>query len=109
MKKLTKHHQTTIYPNENLNSIFPFTQEELCEPPKLQITEKALIYDLPKYDRIQTRSETRNKNISQETSLDKLQEYADRIEEMEDRNDPLDKENDIEDDKSIDSKKNLNH
>jgi len=49
-------------PDENLDSI-PFTQEELCGPPKLQITEKALIDDLPKYDRIQTRSQTRNKNI----------------------------------------------
>jgi len=67
--------------DENLDSI-PFTQEKLCEP-KLQITEKALIHD-PKYDRIQTRSQTRNKNIRQETSLDKLQEYAHKIEEMED-------------------------
>jgi len=36
-----------------------------------------------------------------------LQEYADKIEEMEERNDP-DKESDIEDDKSIDSKEDLN-
>jgi len=39
-------------PDENLDSI-PFTQEELCESPKLQITEKALIHDPPIYDRIQ--------------------------------------------------------
>jgi len=39
-------------PDENLGSI-PFAQEELCEP-KLQITEKVLIHDLPKYDRIPT-------------------------------------------------------
>jgi len=94
-------------PDENLDSI-PFTQEELCEPPKPQIIEKALIHDLPKYDRIQTRNQTRNKNIRQETSLDKLQEDADKIEEMEDKNDPPDKENDIEDDKSIDSEEGLN-
>jgi len=50
----------------------------------------------------------RYKNIHQETSLDKLQEYADKIEEMEDRNDPSDKESDIEDNKSKDSKENLN-
>jgi len=37
-----------------------------------------------------------------------LQEYADKIEEMEDRNDPPDKKGDIEDDKSIDSKEDLN-
>jgi len=73
-----------------LDSI-PFTQEELCEPPKLQNTEKALIHDLPKYDRIQTRSQTRNKNTHQKTSLDRPQEYADKIEEMEDRNDPPNK------------------
>jgi len=48
---------------ENLDTI-PFTQEELCEPEKLQITEKALIHDSLKYDRIQTRSQTRNKNSS---------------------------------------------
>jgi len=30
----------------NLDSI-PFTQEEPCEPPKLQIIEKALIHDFP--------------------------------------------------------------
>jgi len=93
-------------PEESSDSI-PFTQEELCEPSKLQITEKALIHDLPRYDRIQTRSQTRNKNIRQETSPDKLQEYADKIEEMEDGNDS-DKESDIEDDKSIDSKEDLN-
>jgi len=75
----------------------------LCEAQKLQITEK-LVYDPPKYDRIQTRSQTRNKNIRQETSLEKLQKYADEIEEMEDRNDPSDKESDIEDDKNINSK-----
>jgi len=80
----------------------------LCGPPKLQITEKALIHDLPKYDKTQTRSQTRNRNIHQETLLDKLQEYADKIEEMEDRNDPPDKESDIEDNKSIDSKEDLN-
>jgi len=34
-------------PDENLDSI-PFMQEELCESPKLQITEKALIHDPPK-------------------------------------------------------------
>jgi len=51
-------------PDENLDSI-PFTQEELCEPPKLQIIEKALIHDLPKCDRIQTRSQTRNKKFHQ--------------------------------------------
>jgi len=90
-------------PDENFDSI-PFTQEELCEPSKLQVTEKALIHDLPKYDRIQTRSQTRNKNIRQETSLDKLQRYADKIKKMEDRNDPPDKESDIEDDKNIDNK-----
>jgi len=90
-----------------LNSI-SFTQEELCEPQKLQITEKALIH-LPKYDKIQTRSQTRNKNIRQETSFDKLQEYADKIKEMEDGNDPPDKESDIEDDKTIDSKEDLNN
>jgi len=38
-------------PDENLDSI-PFMQEELCKPPKLQITEKTLIHDLHKYDRI---------------------------------------------------------
>jgi len=37
-----------------------------------------------------------------------LQEYADKIEEIEDKNDPLDKESNIEDNKSIDSKENLN-
>jgi len=93
--------------DENLDSI-PFTQEELCEPSKLQITEKTLIHDHLKYNRIQTRSQTRKKNIRQETSLDKLQEYADKIEEMEDRNDPSDKKSDIEDDKNIDSKEDLN-
>jgi len=46
--------------DKNTDSI-PFTQE-LYQPPKLQITEKALIHDFPKYDRIQTRSQTRNKN-----------------------------------------------
>jgi len=80
------------------------TQEELCELPKLQITEKAFIYDLPKYNRIQTQSQTRNKNTRQEKALDKLQEYADKIKEMENRNDSPDKESDIEDDKSIDNK-----
>jgi len=94
-------------PDENSDSI-PFTQEELYEPPKPQITEKALIHEPPKCDRIQTRSQTRNKNIHQETSLDKLQKYADKIEEMEDRNDSPDKESDIEDNKSIHSKENLN-
>jgi len=95
-------------PDENLDSI-PFTQEELCGSSKLQITEKALIHDLPKYDRIQTRSQIcRNKNIHQETSLDILQKYADKIEEMEDRNDPPDEESDIEDDESIDSEEDLN-
>jgi len=37
-----------------------------------------------------------------------LQEYADKIEEIEDRNDSPYKESEIEDDKSIDSKENLN-
>jgi len=99
-KKINK---TSSDDDKNLDSI-PFTREELCEPPKLPITEKALIHDLPKYDRIQTRSQTRNKNIHQETSLDKLQEYdkiTDKIEEMEDRNNPPDKESDIEDKRSI--------
>jgi len=64
-----------------------------------------LIHDLPKYDRIQTRNQTRNKNIRQKTSFNKLQEYADKIKEIEDGNDPPD----IEDDKSIDSKEDLNN
>jgi len=108
MKKIDETSLDDDQPDENLDSI-PFTQEELRESPKLQITEKALIHDLPKYDRIQTRSQTRNKNIRQETSPDKLQEYADKIEEIEeDRHDPPDKESNIEDDKSIASKKDLN-
>jgi len=102
-----KINETSPDDDENLDSI-PFTQEEPCEPPKLEITEKAIIHDLPKYDRIQTRSQTRNKNIHQETSLDKLQEYTDKIEEMEDRNDSPDKKGNIENDKSIDSKEDLN-
>jgi len=32
----------------------PFTQEELCESSKLQITERAIIYDLPRNNRILT-------------------------------------------------------
>jgi len=35
----------------NTDSI-PFTQEKLCESSKLQITERALIHDPPRNDRI---------------------------------------------------------
>jgi len=39
--------------NGNIDSIL-FTQEELCESSKLQITERALIHDSPRNDRILT-------------------------------------------------------
>jgi len=88
--------------NESMDSIL-FTQEELWT---FETTNyrKSINHDPLKYDRIQTRSQTTNKNICQKTSLDKLQEYADKIEEIKDRNDSLDKESNIEDDKSIDRK-----
>jgi len=41
--------------SENTDSI-SFTHEELCEPSGLQITEEALIHELPNYNRMQTRS-----------------------------------------------------
>jgi len=42
-----KINKTSPDDDKNLDSI-PFTQEELCESPKLQITEKALIHDFPR-------------------------------------------------------------
>jgi len=39
--------------NGNIDSIL-FTQEELCESSKLQITERALIHDSPRNDRMLT-------------------------------------------------------
>jgi len=82
----------------------PFTQEELCESPKLQITEEALIHDPPRNDRILTRSQTKSKNIDQEKSFKDPQKNKDKIEEIKNRNNPPDKESDTEDDKNIDDK-----
>jgi len=84
----------------NTDSI-SFTQEELCESPKLRITEGVLIHDFPN-DRILTRSQIKSRNIHQENLFKDSQRNKDKIEEIEDRNDPLDKGSDTEDDKNID-------
>jgi len=88
--------------DEHADSI-PFTQEELCESLKLQITEKALIHDPPRNDRILIRSQTKSRNIDQEKSFKDLQKNKDEIEEIEDRNDPPDKGSDTEDDEKTDN------
>lgn len=81
-------------PEKNTDSI-PFTDKELNEPPKSRITERALIHDPSKYNRIQTRSQARNKNIHQEESSENLH---DDIEERENENNS-DKRSDTEEDK----------
>lgn len=78
--------------DENIDSI-PFTHEELCEPSRLYITEEALIHEPLNYNKMQTRSQTKNKNVYREILS---QEEEDEIKEMEDKNDPPDKEKDIE-------------
>jgi len=80
----------------------PFTQEELCESPKLQITERALIHDPPRNDRILTRSQTKSRNIDQEKSFNDSQRDENEIKEIKDRNDPPDKGSDTEDDEKTD-------
>jgi len=84
--------------NENTDSI-SFTHEELCKPSRLQITEEILIHEPPNCNRIQTRSQTKNKNIRQEILS---QENENKIKEVGNRNDPPDKERDIEENASID-------
>jgi len=86
----------------NTDSI-PFIQE-LCETPKLQITEAVLIHDPPN-DRILTRSQTKSRNIDRENSFKTSQRNKDEIEEIENRNDPPDKGSDTEDDKNTTTKK----
>ena len=51
--------------DENTDSIL-FTHEKLCKPTRLQITEEALIHEPPNYNKIQTRGETKNKNVNRE-------------------------------------------
>lgn len=59
-------------PNENTDSI-PFTPEELSESPSIQIEERALIHDPPKYHKMQTRSQTtKNKNVHEEKPPDQF-------------------------------------
>ena len=77
--------------DENTDSI-PFTYEELCESPRLQITEEALIHEPPNYSQMQTRSQTKNKKVHQEMLS---QENENEIKEVGNRNDPPDKEKDI--------------
>jgi len=80
------------------------TQEDLCESPKLQITEGVLIHDPPN-DRILTRSQTKSRNIDRENLFKNLQRNKDEIEEIENRNDSPDKGSDEgidEDDKNTD-------
>jgi len=81
--------------NGNTDSIL-FTQEELCESSKLQITERVLIHDSPRNDRILTRSQVKDKNIDQEKSFKNSRRNKDEIEEIENRNDPPGKESDTE-------------
>jgi len=103
-----KINETSPDDDKNLDFI-PFMQEELREPPKLQIIEKALIHDLPKYViEFKLEAKRKIKIFVKKYHPEKLQEYADKIEEMEDRNDSPDKKSDIEDDKSIDNKEDLN-
>jgi len=92
--------------NDSLeNGLNTVTHEEFCESPRLQITERTLIHDLPTYNEKQARSQTRNKNIHQGKSLQQSQENEDEIEEIKDRKDPQDKENDTENDVSSEGEK----
>jgi len=84
---------------DGITDSIPFTQEELCELSKLQITEGVLIRDFPN-DRILTQSQTKSRNIDRENSFKHSQKNKDEIKEIEKRNDPPDKENDTEDDKN---------
>ncbi|XP_018374503.1 PREDICTED: uncharacterized protein LOC108768539, partial [Trachymyrmex cornetzi] len=67
-------------------------QKDVNEPTKSPIQDLS--------NRIQTRSQTRNKNIHQGKLLQQSQENEDEIEEIENGNDPPDKKNDYEDDAS---------
>ncbi|XP_018343024.1 PREDICTED: putative uncharacterized protein DDB_G0294196 [Trachymyrmex septentrionalis] len=85
--------------DENTDSI-PFTHEELCESPRLQITEEALIHEPSNYNQMQTRSQTKRRRFPQEILL---QENENKIEVLENRNDPPDKGKDIEENASTDN------
>ncbi|XP_070167616.1 surface protein P113-like [Polyergus mexicanus] len=80
----------------NNNDILPFTLTELNEPNHLSITEKALIHDPPKQNKIQTRSQTAKQNIEQNKTTDELHSDGEEIEETEKRNDPPDKDSNSE-------------
>ncbi|KAM0730323.1 Retrovirus-related Pol polyprotein from transposon 17.6 [Formica fusca] len=80
----------------NNNDTLPFTQTELNEPDYLSITEKALIHDPPKQNKIQTRSRTARQSIEQNKITNELHRDEGEIEEIEERNDPPDKISDSE-------------
>ncbi|KAM0724679.1 Retrovirus-related Pol polyprotein from transposon 17.6 [Formica fusca] len=80
----------------NNNDTLPFTQTELNEPDYLSITEKALIHDPPKQNKIQTRSRTARQSIKQNKITNELHSDEGEIEEIEERNGPPDKISDSE-------------
>ncbi|XP_029658797.1 YTH domain-containing protein 1-like [Formica exsecta] len=69
---------------------------ELNEPDYLSITEKALIHDHSKQNRIQTRRQTARQNIEQNIITDELHNDEEEIDEIEERNDSPDKNCDSE-------------
>jgi len=83
-------------PDDNTDSI-SFTQEEMCELPRTQVVETALINDPPKLDKIQTRSQTAKIKDNLQTKLYK-QNLNDEIKELENKNDSSDKGKDTEND-----------
>jgi len=83
--------------DKNVDAI-PLTYRKSYEPEK--IVEKALIHDHPKYNRVQTRSQTVKDKVK---LFEGSQELENKIEEIEDRNDPPDKESDIESNKGSES------
>ncbi|XP_029675230.1 uncharacterized protein LOC115242829 [Formica exsecta] len=90
----------------NNNDTLPFTQTELNEPDYLSITEKALIHDPPKQNKIQTRSRTA-RQIEQNKITNELHSDEGEIEEIEERNDPPDKISDSEKEDEEENEQNI--